>query len=145
MWFATTIQVWFAAPLLKLMLCKARGPRTPIVHSFECSNAQNWLFSAQQWCGPDCLRAHILACRPCPIGRCGRFFDGAARLKQARKVDESIPLPMLRMLLASWLRWIVPGLELKLELSKVFTHGEIKNKTIQGRASASWPIAIGII
>src|SRR5882724_2982415 len=78
-----------------------------------------------------------------PIGRCGRFLDGAARLKRAKKFVESMSLPMLRMLLASPLRWIVPGLELKLELSKVFTYGEIKNKTIQGRTSASWPITIG--
>src|SRR5258706_11633381 len=73
------------------------------------------------------------------------FFDGAARLKRAKKFVESNPLPMLRMLLASPMRWIVPGPELKLEISKVFTHGEIKNKTIQGRASASWPVTIGTI
>jgi hypothetical protein len=73
-----------------------------------------------------------------------RFFDGAMRLSQWENIMESRPLPMLRMLLASTLRWIIPDLKLKLAFSTEFTHGEFKNKTIQGRASASWPVTNGI-
>ncbi|HEX9450338.1 MAG TPA: hypothetical protein VF934_02890, partial [Burkholderiales bacterium] len=72
--FTTTIEVWIAAPQLQPTLRKSLGPRTPIIHSGECSNAQIWLFSAQQWCGPDCLRAQIQARRSRPISWYGRFF-----------------------------------------------------------------------
>src|SRR5579859_4225273 len=59
-------------------------------------------------------------------------LDGAARLSYAKKFVESRLLPMLRMLLAFALRWIIPGLELKSRVQQRVTNGEFKNKTIQG-------------
>jgi hypothetical protein len=84
--------------------------RSPLVHSSyfrECSNARNWLSSAQNWCDPKF--PHAIAGVHGFIAT--DFFDGAARLSQGKKVVESRLLAMLRMLLASALRWIIPGLE----------------------------------
>jgi hypothetical protein len=60
------------------------------------------------WCDPKC--PHAIARLPREFIATD-FYDGAARLSQGKKVVVSRLLAMLRMLLASALRWIVPGLE----------------------------------
>jgi hypothetical protein len=94
----------------------------------ECSNAQNWLFSAQHWCGLNFLRAHLQAWRSIRAV----FFDGAAPLKRDKKTAGSRRLAMLRMLLAFTLRWIAPGLELNSSSAQYSRMANLKIKPSRG-------------